>query len=336
MRTVIPIPKINLFFLIFFFAFFCSVYAQDTLPSDFKDIPKQKQIKVKLKYEKNCEDNLLSECSKAAYEEAIRAAVKKGTDKFADDFLSKDNPLKLKLTKDKIRPYLTGTIVGEPAFSDDDWEADSFKLEIRAVVEVRMSDDLIQEVCKITEPEGHDTIPPTGEITKIRDSYIQGDTIAYTIRADDNSALKKMTFMVKDSSVKRTWDINGKSVTHNASFSTKNWKLGSYAYSLLIEDGAGNLKACNGNFTLVRNVKGTLQGTLNIHCDPPARIFIDGTDTGKTTPAEGIKLTCGKYQIKLVASGNPEYRTREAEVDIKMNQTTQLIVIGNKTVQIND
>jgi len=44
-------------------------------------------------------------------------------------------------------------------------------------------------------------------------------------------------------------------------------------------------------------------GKVNINSVPWAKIFIDGRNTGRTTPATGVRLTVGKHRIRLV---NPD------------------------------
>ncbi|WP_207682115.1 transglycosylase SLT domain-containing protein [Desulfonema magnum] len=124
---------------------------------------KQKLIKTEISHKKNCGGILLNECSRLAHEEARQSAITQGIDKFIDS-LPEDNLKKFKLTKEEIRPYLTGTIIGTPEFLDDDWVGDSFRLKIIAVVEVNVSDDLKQKLLRITEAE---TIPPVPQKTDI-------------------------------------------------------------------------------------------------------------------------------------------------------------------------
>ncbi len=100
-----------------------------------------------------------------------------------------------------------------------------------------------------------DTTRPTGKVSRIKNSYTQGDTIYYTVRADDNKSLSKMIFRVKKSSVKKTWNVSGTSATHKASFSTDGWKSGTYSYSLLTEDSAGNSDEHAGTFVLGKKRK---------------------------------------------------------------------------------
>ncbi len=92
--------------------------------------------------------------------------------------------------------------------------------------------------------------PPTGEITGIKSRYSTGETISYTINANDNN-LKEMQFRVKNSSVKKAWGIKGKtSAEYESSFSTTNWNSGKYDYSFSVKDSAGNSKEYTGNFIL--------------------------------------------------------------------------------------
>ncbi len=95
-----------------------------------------------------------------------------------------------------------------------------------------------------------DTRKPEGKITGISDSYTVGDTISYSVRADDDRSLSRMTFEVHDTSVKKKWKIGGQSANRSGSFSTAGWSPGSYRYSLLIEDKTGHSRRYAGKFVL--------------------------------------------------------------------------------------
>ncbi|OQY58606.1 MAG: hypothetical protein B6245_10980 [Desulfobacteraceae bacterium 4572_88] len=95
-----------------------------------------------------------------------------------------------------------------------------------------------------------DKTSPTGKVSRIRKRYTVGDKVRYTISAKDDSALRKMTFQVKKSSVNKSWKAKGKSASQKSSFSTKRWKPGEYHYAFLIEDSAGNTKTVSGSFAL--------------------------------------------------------------------------------------
>lgn len=63
-------------------------------------------------------------------------------------------------------------------------------------------------------------------------------------------------------------------------------------------------------------------GTLRLVASPPARVWIDGRDTGLTTPlTPGLSLEPGRHVVKLVAGG----ATREFEVEIEPRKTVTKI-----------
>ncbi len=65
-------------------------------------------------------------------------------------------------------------------------------------------------------------------------------------------------------------------------------------------------------------------GFLNLNAKPWARVFIDGRDTGQSTPMLGRKLPAGRRKITLV---NSRFGIdKEYWVDIRSGRTSQLIV----------
>jgi len=78
------------------------------------------------------------------------------------------------------------------------------------------------------------------------------------------------------------------------------------------------------------------KGTLNIHCDPQADIVIDDNDIKKTAPTNGIRLECGKHNIKLVRKNDSKYPVRTAEVTIRTNRAVTVIAIGNSVNVVNE
>lgn len=142
-----------------------------------------------------------------------------------------------------------------------------------------------------------DVAVPTGEITGIFPVYEQGETVGYTISANDNKLLKKIIFEVKDSSVKETWDISGQSATQKSYFITKDWEPGDYKYSFLIQDMAGNKNEYSGSFQL----KGT-QPDIPIQ---PADAAFDSIvaqlkSLGKRNTADFIQVWTNKKSLGLV------------------------------------
>jgi serine/threonine protein kinase len=64
-------------------------------------------------------------------------------------------------------------------------------------------------------------------------------------------------------------------------------------------------------------------GTLMIGSKPPCQIFVDGSDTGLTTPQRSMKLSAGKHRITLINNDNS---IKESfAVDIKADETTKAI-----------
>ncbi len=163
-----------------------------------------------------------------------------------------------------------------------------------------------------------DTREPAGTIRDIKDSYRIGDTISYTVSANDDKSLRKMAFKVHDTSVRTSWDVSGQSASQNSSFSTKGWKSGTYTYSLLTEDRAGNTKETRGSFVLAD----IQYGYVNIFTRPSAEIYIDGRSLGSTPKAE-LKLPAGRIDIRFV---NESYNIDVVEtITVRPNETNKEI-----------
>lgn len=72
-------------------------------------------------------------------------------------------------------------------------------------------------------------------------------------------------------------------------------------------------------------------GALEIYSTPPiARVFLDGADTQKVTPAAITNLTSGDHNYKLVLSG---YQDASGTFTIEPGQTTIGLVLMSKTVE---
>jgi serine/threonine protein kinase len=68
---------------------------------------------------------------------------------------------------------------------------------------------------------------------------------------------------------------------------------------------------------------GDKTGVLALGSKPPCRIFVDGQDTGKTTPQRGLTLPAGRHQIRLV---NDDYDIVETfSVTITPGETTRVV-----------
>ncbi|MCP4353240.1 MAG: protein kinase [Desulfobacterales bacterium] len=117
-----------------------------------------------------------------------------------------------------------------------------------------------------------DTTPPTGRVEIKEKIYTVGDEVEFNVEAEDNRALKRVSFGVgnlhleswKPKKPGSHWKdmpilsqllprlVYKKSVYYKSSFSTRGWKPETYKYSLLIGDGANNYSECGkGDFVLV-------------------------------------------------------------------------------------
>lgn len=133
-------------------------------------------------------------------------------------------------------------------------------------------------------PSPIDAILPTGSIKRIKKSYTLGEEIHYTLKASDNKSLQKITFIVQNSNSsvkeKQSWRVGGQSALQKSSFSTKDWKSGTYHYVFVVEDVQNNSQKYRGNFALVEKTecsvkyaqkilkqlflyRGEIDGTLN-------------------------------------------------------------------------
>jgi len=107
-----------------------------------------------------------------------------------------------------------------------------------------------------------DSIQPVATISGIASQYRVGDTVYFTVRAEDDKRLKKLNFLLKkgpwviSGNTKlwtiESWVISGKTDEKSFSFSTKGFKPGTYNYSVYVEDKAGNGKTYHGSFALVQ------------------------------------------------------------------------------------
>ena len=95
-----------------------------------------------------------------------------------------------------------------------------------------------------------DVIAPSGEVHGIKRVYYQGDDVNFTILAQDDTLLKQLEFIVKNTSVKELWNIEKPSIKQKTNFSTQNQTPGKYEYILTITDHAQNVKEINGTFVL--------------------------------------------------------------------------------------
>jgi hypothetical protein len=64
------------------------------------------------------------------------------------------------------------------------------------------------------------------------------------------------------------------------------------------------------------------RGFLDIVSDPPAKILVDGADTGKTTPQHRLELPVGHHKLTLITLSGAHQRSVGFTID--RGQTTQL------------
>jgi len=63
-------------------------------------------------------------------------------------------------------------------------------------------------------------------------------------------------------------------------------------------------------------------GLLNINCDPWCRVYVDGRDTGKNSPAVGLKFPAGKHRVKVLHQATG--MTREKDVVLVAGETRSI------------
>lgn len=92
---------------------------------------------------------------------------------------------------------------------------------------------------------------PTGSITGMNPTYHSDEVITLTILAMDDIQLKTILFSIKDSSIKKSWRINGKNATKKISFPASRFGPGKQIYSIKITDAAGNVSLKSGVLRVV-------------------------------------------------------------------------------------
>jgi hypothetical protein len=65
-------------------------------------------------------------------------------------------------------------------------------------------------------------------------------------------------------------------------------------------------------------------GFLDVASDPPAKIAIDGAETGKVTPQDHLELKAGHHKLTLVTLDGAHSRT--IGFTVEAGQTTKLTV----------
>lgn len=106
---------------------------------------------------------------------------------------------------------------------------------------------------------------PSGNLNGIKDSYHQGEKVAYIVNGKDNDALRQVTFTVVDSPipVQNHWNVSSQEFTKPSSFSTKDWPANQqYTYLLTVMDKTGNTFEKRGSFWLEEDIvpRGKISG----------------------------------------------------------------------------
>lgn len=172
-------------------------------------------------------------------------------------------------------------------------------------------------------PSPADTQPPTGSIRQIRESYVAGETVEYQITAEDDKDLSRIVFNVRNSEIRKSWQISGPSAEFEDSFSTDGWRPGVYSYYLTLEDGAKNTKEYMGSFVL----KDSAYGQVNIFTSPWTQVYIDEKSVG-STPLANLKLKAGKIRIRFV---NNQHGIDETKiVTVEPDQLTRVSFKWNR------
>jgi serine/threonine protein kinase len=159
---------------------------------------------------------------------------------------------------------------------------------------------------------GMDEVYPNGKIIGIKPNYREGDEVIYSIDCSDNEALSSVTFIVEDSPVKQTWDVSGKEINKQSSFSTKGWQLNKpYNYLLTVVDKAGNTFKKEDSFL----VEGKAMSRLLISTIPSETMisFLNAKtlfpQKQEVSTLQEIELPAGKYHIEISKPGYESVKT---------------------------
>ncbi len=96
-----------------------------------------------------------------------------------------------------------------------------------------------------------DPLPPSAEMSRIQGRYPQGEMARIKITAQDNRALKSLSFSVEKTDIKAEWVLEGKSASVEDSFSTREWAEGVYRYQVRVSDETGNFRDYEGTLAVV-------------------------------------------------------------------------------------
>jgi serine/threonine-protein kinase len=92
----------------------------------------------------------------------------------------------------------------------------------------------------------------------------------------------------------------------------------------LLDAGAETTADPTPNNAVKAPPKAAAKGTLDVNCVPWCRIFIDGKDTTRVSPAIGISVAPGKHKLKVV--NTPTGIEQEKEITVKAGQTTKEVI----------
>ena len=92
----------------------------------------------------------------------------------------------------------------------------------------------------------------------------------------------------------------------------------------LLDAGAGAAGAEPVKPTAPVTSKPAAKGLLDVNCVPWCRIFIDGKDTTRVSPAIGISVAAGKHTLRVV--NTPTGIEQEKEIVIRAGATTREVV----------
>jgi hypothetical protein len=148
---------------------------------------------------------------------------------------------------------------------------------------------------------------PSGNLNGIKDSYRQGEKVAYVVNGNDNDALRQVAFTVVDgpTPVQNNWDVSGQEFTKPSSFSTKDWPANKqYTYLLTVIDKTGNIFEKRGRFLLEENVvpRGKISGFKENYLVGDK---IDGfVEVSKSEAVKIITFTVANSPVKTSLKGN--------------------------------
>lgn len=116
----------------------------------------------------------------------------------------------------------------------------------------------------LVEDRTKDTMKPQAAVTGILDKYQKGSRVYLKIIASDDLALKSVGFSVENTQISKTWTVEGTSVNLEFSFPSGNLEPAEYAYSMIVQDEAGNSTNMNrvGTFEVYVTQKDAIRDKL--------------------------------------------------------------------------